>query len=361
MNKLTILNHFRKQLAEQAYESSSRTAEALNISPWVAMSLLQKAIRRAEGDLAQRAAATLLKLAPERLWRRLGVVAFEDIGVADLETVALVTASLAGKRFRTTIGGEWLVASFVVARMASAPQCRAADDLLLAAESHPTYQRARRDLANKNLGELIRIAAGSAALPVRALAAWFAIGTDRRPSFHLLKRQGDPTAYFDGMCEAGLPHTVVETAREGFRKVGEVLCPFVSLLCPMRQLEQTVLKSDEFPPEVMIGEVPGWAYDIYTREGRAAYQSFLTGNSDSARWVCAHVPKARRLDFLGTAVFRVEGGLVRNRLRWSTGNELRRLVDVECHGPECPDATEFLELLKADISNVNEARLSHVG
>src|SRR5271170_5224974 len=67
-------------------------------SPWVAMSLMQKAIRRGREDLALRAAATLLRDAPEKLWRRIGCIAYEDIGVASLEAVGLATVALAGKR-----------------------------------------------------------------------------------------------------------------------------------------------------------------------------------------------------------------------------------------------------------------------
>ena len=54
--------------------------------------------------------------------------------MADLDTVALVTAALAGKRFRASLGGEWHVASYIVSRMVHAPKCRAADDLLMSAE-----------------------------------------------------------------------------------------------------------------------------------------------------------------------------------------------------------------------------------
>jgi hypothetical protein len=115
--------------------------------------------------------------------------------------------------------------------MAKAPKCRAADDLLLTADSHPHYQRARVELATKTTAELIRIATGDAALPVRALAAWYAVGTHLRQTKHLGARPGEPAALFDGLCEAGLPHTAVEITREGFRKIGEPLCPFVALLC----------------------------------------------------------------------------------------------------------------------------------
>src|ERR1035437_5328224 len=252
------------------------------------MSMLQKAIRRGECKLAQHAAATLLLIAPDRLWRRCGAAAFEEIGVADLETVSLVTAALAGKRYRATIGGEWKAASFIVERMAKAPKCRAADDLLLTADSHPLCRRARIDLATKTTAELIRIATGDAALPVRALATWYAEGTHPRQTKHLSARRGEPAALFDGLCEAGLPHTAVEIAREGFRKIGEPLCPFVALLCPLASVETSAIQDDDMLPAIMVGEVPGWAWDVYVREGRLSLQTFLQGDSETARWVRDH-------------------------------------------------------------------------
>jgi replication-associated recombination protein RarA len=66
-----------------------RTFDPLTVSPWVAMSLMQKAIRRGRERLALRAAATLLDGSPERLWRRLGCIAFWDIGIADIDAVAM--------------------------------------------------------------------------------------------------------------------------------------------------------------------------------------------------------------------------------------------------------------------------------
>jgi len=63
--------------------------QPMTLSPWLAMSLLQKAVRRGRSDLALRAAATLLRDAPDRLWRRLGVIAFEDVGLGSLPTLGL--------------------------------------------------------------------------------------------------------------------------------------------------------------------------------------------------------------------------------------------------------------------------------
>lgn len=49
-----------------------------------------------------------------------------------IETVSVVTAAMKGKAWRAGIGGEWAVASYLVARMAGAIKCRAADDLVAA-------------------------------------------------------------------------------------------------------------------------------------------------------------------------------------------------------------------------------------
>jgi hypothetical protein len=316
----------------------------LSISPWVAMSLLQKAIRRGRKDLALRAAATLLHGSPERLWRRLGCIAFEDVGVADLDTIAVVTAALAGKRCREELGGEWRTASYTVSRMADALKCRATDDLLLAVENHPNFEDARLAFAFRRTDDLIRISTGTDPLPTRALAAWYAIGTDRRPSRGLSSRQGEAEGVFNALRQTQIPAAVVEIAREGFRKTGEMLCPFVALLWPLRQDQTGTIENDELPAETMIGDVPGWTYDVYSREGRAVLANFIEGQTQTARWVRDHISPRQRVVFLGGIVFRLEGGCVRKRLRWKTGDELRRMVDIECNGPH--DFDRSLKLIR---------------
>jgi hypothetical protein len=52
----------------------------------------------------------------------------------------------------------------------------------------------------------------------------------------------------------------------------------------------------------------------------------------------------------------VKGGLFARRMRWPLANELRRQTDVECSGPDCAGASEILELVRADLPLLNEAR-----
>jgi hypothetical protein len=87
MNGPIILNDARQCLADEIFAYREPEPSPLKISPWLAMSLLQKAIRRGESQLGQHAAATLLLIAPDRLWRRCGAAAFEEIGVESVGSI----------------------------------------------------------------------------------------------------------------------------------------------------------------------------------------------------------------------------------------------------------------------------------
>lgn len=356
MNGPDIIFHFRNQLAQRIIERDCLPdLQPLAISPWLGMSLLQKAIRRGREDLALRAAATLLVGSPDRLWRRLGTIAFEDLGLASVETVGIVTASLGGKRMRAALGGEWSVASVVVSLMARSTRCRGTDDLLANVDSHPALASTRREFALMPTRDLLEIATGSSPLVERALALSLAIGSHGHPAKAALTRRGEPQATFDHLCEAGLPHSIVEIAREGFRKTNEILCPLLALLAGEARGETTVM-DDEFPSETLIDEVPSWAFDMFVREGRHAFKLFLTTDAPSARWIRAHVPPANQVDLLGQLVFRCEGGLLKDRLRWPIGDEMRRRMDRECNGLACLDAGEILHLVRDDIDQLNGVR-----
>src|SRR5437764_9080915 len=104
MNKLYSLGSAKVRPAAGVASRETPSFQPVATSPWIAMSTMQKAIRRGRERLAVAAAATLLRESPERFWRRAGVIVFEDIGIADLECVSMVTACLAGKKFREKLG-----------------------------------------------------------------------------------------------------------------------------------------------------------------------------------------------------------------------------------------------------------------
>jgi hypothetical protein len=94
VNGPEILHLIRHDLrGAVARQGKPPTPRPMDASPWVAMSTLQKAIRRGREDLALGAAAILLRDAPNKLWRRIGCIAYEDVGLASLEAVGLATVA----------------------------------------------------------------------------------------------------------------------------------------------------------------------------------------------------------------------------------------------------------------------------
>jgi hypothetical protein len=360
LNEAGALQATRSKLSALLSSFEDPHCDPLDCAPWVAQSALQKAIRRGRTQIALAAAATLLQQSPERLWRRLACIAFEDVGLGDVELVTLATAAMAGKKARASLGGEWKSASFLITRMADTTKCRAADDLLLVAENHLSFQTERLQLGFSTIPELAQVVTSSEPLPVRALAAWYLLGTDRRPSPQLARRRGDVAALFAALGVV-LPPDLIEIAREGHRRSGEVLPIFMALLSPHLQHEPVSVEDDDTPPEIMVGAIPGWCLDMYTRPGRAALAELIEGSTETARWVRAHIPPRQRIAFLGTIVFRLDGGCVRRRLRWGIADELRRATDYESNGPHCRDATEILQLARSDLAELNDLRAKVYG
>ena len=363
MNGRHILNLLRSELADAVASRSIGAGDyrSLGISPWIAVSLLQKAIRRGSEQWALQAVATLLEEAPERLWRRLGIIAFEDIGVGDIDTVSLTVASLASKRLRAEIGDDWAVASYLAQRMCRTVKCRAADDLLFVAERHPTIESQRLDLTYQPVPKLLNVMCSDAPIAERAIALWYGIGTDRCQSPVLRTRRGEPSVLFDALCERGHPDTIVEIAREGLNKTSCILAPFLILLDREREPSPYDAVPDVMPPESMVGSVPGWCLDKHTRQGKAAIARFLEARSETARWVRQNVPPAQRAAFLGSLVFRVESQCVDRRLRWPTGDDLLRMSDLESRGLPPVRMAEAYALLRNDLPLLDDLRRKTIG
>lgn len=197
------------------------TAEPLRISPWLAMSALQKGIRRDDVDLATRAAATLLRSDPARLWRRLCGIAFEDVSLADPDCVRLVMAATSGKTFRQQYGGDHRVTGLVVTRMCEARKCRATDDLFIAVSHHHELEAVRADLAGHDLPQHLSHVRERGALLGASLAALHASGV--RWTGQVAGRRADAAATFAAMRSGGIDPEIVALAEQGFRRTREAI------------------------------------------------------------------------------------------------------------------------------------------
>lgn len=333
----------------------------INTTPWIAMSFMQKAIRRGNGPAALMGAATLLRDAPERLWRRVGCIAFEDVGVADIECLGLVTAALAGKADRRKLGGEWAVVSLIVERMAYAAKNRSADDLLMTIAGLPTLTEERETFAALSNERLRQIVLGCTDLHKRGLSLWYLMGTKRCPSPNLPPRQGNVDFAFEVLAEHGVSPSMLQIARQGFRKTGEMLAPFAALLTLVNGIRGDAARNDRIPQKRLVSGVPSYALDTYTREGKQAFAKFLKTNAGTVEWMMANLPDNGRNAFVGELVFRVEGGCPSNRWAGPAADDLKAQYELGCLGCSQDQATEVLPLMRRDMALLNDCRANVMG
>lgn len=327
------------------------------VDQYIAMSALQKAIRRDRPDVALSAAWTLMRANPRGLWRRLGVIAFEDIGIANIDIVGWVVVVMTDKRRRADLGGDERILKFLVSEMCTSRKDRSTDDLLIAAMPY-------RD--SGIVDELIpmtpshRIASDinvTRSLEERAIAAWLAIGTDKIEDDILPRVSGCIDGYFDTLAVAGVPRTSVEIGRLGFRRAGTILPVLFPLLHQEAGNCIRDINDDDVPEECMIGSVPSWALDLFTRRGLAAYALYAK-RSDRFRGYLRRAgtdgTQAKRI--VGNLMFRVEGGLVRNRIQWPEAQRLRETADTIGNGVSPEAVAEGMALVREEIGLINECR-----
>jgi hypothetical protein len=282
---------------------------------------------------ALQASSCLLATDPDRFWRRAGIIAFEDIGVASLETVGIVTASMAGKRFRLELGGEWSVAAAIVARMVASNKNRAADDLFCLTEDWPGLNENRHRLARLPIARLRLIVLTTELLPLRALALQRIFKGGQPNTCY----QGSADIGFDVLDELGTAPTTLTLAREGYRRTGEMLAPLLALLSLENGIKGDV-EDDLLPPERMIGPLPSWALDMFTREGRKALGLLLQKDAGIRDWARTTIGPTGRVEILAQALFRVESGLCRRRMDGPTSKWLRGWCQTNANQSQFPQA-----------------------
>jgi replication-associated recombination protein RarA len=100
--------------------------EPLPCDRWLAASALQKAIRRGDALTAGRAVRTLYRYDPRSAWRRLLVIAYEDIGIGALGAVITTTLRSANAKAYRETGGDEAAALTISQMLAVAPKDRSA-------------------------------------------------------------------------------------------------------------------------------------------------------------------------------------------------------------------------------------------
>src|SRR6516164_1109212 len=205
------------------------SVDPLPCDRWLASSALQKAIRRGEVLTAQRALRTLYRHDPRSAWRRLLIIACEDIGIASLSALLIVTRGSASARASRETERDEAASLATVRTLADAPKDRSSDLLLAIALHDPALETMRARCRSVPLARRLEWAAEpTLSLRERAVAAWLASGIESRGEARV--GPGDLGGLMRTFAGLGVPEALLEAVATTIRRTREPLALFLPLL-----------------------------------------------------------------------------------------------------------------------------------
>jgi hypothetical protein len=317
------------------------------LDPWIASSLLQKAIRRGEVELAQQAAVHFHRHRGTGIWRRLITIAVEDVGIADVPLILELTKLASNWKLRDALGSEQELIGGFCTRLAEAPKDRSADYVYCAATKLETALHDRSVFRSYSAEDQIAVACDlSQPLARRAVAALLcctsAGGTINRAELERL------------MSAMPVRFVILEEATVNLAKMK--VHPF-ALMLPLIWSTWWYLGAghevieEEVPPTEFVRALPLYALDKHTAAGKRALERFAA--SDCLQPVLRQwVPTGRRKDVVGIAAFYADAAPVSRRFHWAFGPLLSHcglVADMTDAGCPYDGISPVLEAVSANL------------
>jgi hypothetical protein len=348
----------KHRLAREIDFNSVLPTKSIAADPWVISSLLQKSIRRGETDIAQRGALTFFKLKGSAIWRRLMVIAFEDIGIGSAEALIMTVAVSSDSNWRKSHGGDLRLAVHLATVLAEAAKDRSAD-YLCEAKDHPGVAGFAHAVAKASLEcRLSHVHDQALGLPHRAVAALFALGTGVRGE--ISRVTSGLNALLTAFSELGAPGELVAATAIAAARTREPITAMVPLIwLAVGQDRKAEVCDCPIPPMVNAGDVPLYALDKHTRLGREAIWRFAQENSAVRACLGRFVAENRWRSAAYVAAFYVDAAPIARRLVWDQSEALEAFGierDLLCAGIPVEGMQPLLEVMRANLGHLNQIR-----
>lgn len=287
-----------------------RRPNLVRIDRWILASALQKSIRRGLKDEATDVAIALHAVDTEYAWRRLRVIAFEDVGMGNVEAVASV-AAIAGKQQLRGALGDLQVYVGRVRSLAAAVKDRTACDLLSWMGCAPESRRFRAAiLSTPERWEAIAMDCDSL-MWRRATALQLLAGfVERSGAGWRTVTRANPEAV-KRVVEAVEPHPLAAFSvlrGKGTESLNVALL-YAHLMWRQANRRPLVSHEAEVQRPIRIGGVIAPSFCMYTRVGLRALRLFLSRDAE-LRAMLAWAGATDAFKALGLLVFQVESGVL---------------------------------------------------
>jgi hypothetical protein len=352
------LGEAKQRLAREIDSHSALACKPIPADPWVISSLLQKSIRRSETDIAQRAALTFFKLKGAAIWRRLMVIAFEDVGIGSVDALTATVAAAGDSAWRKNHGGDLRLAAYLAPLLAEAPKDRSAD-YLCDARDHPMLTEFWRAMENASLeSKLSHVQDQALGLPQRAVAAVSALGIGSRG--HISRGTGGLEALLSKFRELEVPEELVAATGIAAARTREPITVMVPLIGLVAARSKKRVCDYPIPPLVEAGGVPLYALDKHTRLGREAIWRFAYGNDSVRTCLARFVPAGQRRSAAYVAAFYVDAAPIAKRLLWDQSEALEAFgIErdlLHAGGMPAEGIEPLLEVMRTNLDHLNEFR-----
>ena len=327
------------------------------IDRWVLASNLQKSIRRGLVTTAVGTATRLLEVDPRYFWRRLLVIAYEDIGYAEIDVCYDLLKTFRREALHLKIGVR-RVAQYFASELAVACKSRSLCDAIAALEFSVRRDRYDQQIAEMNSEKLLSMVADANAPVICKVAALRSIcgygevvggrhKVLRAPQRDLMAE----VSRLQGMTEA---ETTLFRSGQGIAESMNVPMPVIS---PMvrhgGQGEQIQKLEFEGVNGILFASL-----DRHTRAGKRCFAN-LAARSGPLGDFFAERPTLKPVAILGVAVFIEEGATLNRRLAFSGGDGLRAQFNhnfLESVGVVAQDQILLMELLVEALPLLNDFR-----
>ena len=279
-------------------------------------SLVQKAIRRGDVTIARRAAHQLLALDPSRLWRRLRVIALEDIGIGDMDVAAEMVGIAVHPELRRVLGGNVRALDYALTRACSAVKDRSADHLHSIAEREPNKD-GRFDSLERASDEALIAVITSQCQHWTHCARAVSILVRRYEDARSAVRSRTFAPIFERFRELGAPDMFVAACQSHAARERDALALYVLVGWSFHsECSPTTTRDHELPASALIDGIPEYAFDPHhTRVGRRAVELWR-------RTYLVPPPCTPRQ--IGMALWNVEAAACDRTLDWPVGQDMRR-------------------------------------
>lgn len=360
-------NKIRKSLAESlSYEIESYVYEELppiNVEKWTAVSGLHKAVRRGEIALAKMYSATLINLDPNYLFRRLPILVYEDLGIAN-SCMCEYTNALNSKVIRNMYGDKKL-ASYLVGKIAKSPKNRTATDILCLLNIDPDAASYLHGCLNTPANRLVHIALDTTlSLTHRMTALKVISGFSERQSSGYHRTISKPRLdLLQQVCEEMHASPSLTNAVLLGNGKTEGLNTALLLANEMLMESTTATIAEDKVPSQYYESINLAALDIYCRSGRTVISQLVATSKPLQKYFTAH-PVKNPARLVGTILYIIESSLLYRELYFDGSRKLKanlELAEIFAAGMNTKDEVDKLTaLVRFEIPLLNDLRISYL-